>query len=933
MFSCFSAILHIIQRDGIAPGLSSPDLSQGACSGTPILRHGDRVAQSELAHSIMDLDEVVSSEVTDIASSWRSWHKARIVAAVTAAMCFALYLAVRPPLYDGDGYRYRLFAMEPDLRTNINPHHLLWIPLQKTLVNLTAIIGHPTTVPFQVAGIIVSCIALLFFCELLSVVTGSLVFGTIGTLLVAFSPSFWHLASQNQPYPLVFLAFVIYLSMWSTETDKPIPISHLTMAGLCLVVAIMLHQAAVALVPPGVLVLMFDQELPRRRLLHAIAWSAAITGLVIPIYLFTWWTATHGEPSFLRWTTAALDEVHPILLRFPDTLVQTTIGITGSLLQSNELQGFLEVHASGNEIRMIYAVVGAAGCLLLVEIMRRFHLNQDLLRLLRTSRLFAVSVLSIIFWSAILIVWEPETSYYWVLNFFPALICVGVLFREREWRGLKLFAGIVLVLIGWNVYANIRFSQISSRNFPEPLVAAIQQYLGPRDIFVALGREDWYGDMNYELLFDCLARLPRNPGVTVLNDYVFPAKGSPSWANRLRGRIDETLESGGKVFVAKHIMNKNTFVDLAGINDPYNAFYMPRYMALDGTALYRQLQQLLNHYQVRKSVFSIGLDPYDELESRGSRTRVAQRNAAVSEPTSAPVLGSITVAVTVDDLPLNGDLVDDTTRTMIAQSMVQTFRENGVQQVYGFSNGFDPNDPDEQGVFTAWLKAGYPLGNHTFDHMDLKASTTRQFIENIAKMDRALQSLSSVSPLIAQRRVFRYPYLSEGETLAKRNAVRNYLARHGYRIAQVSFTYDDWAWNEAYERCFSQRDEQSITWLKKHIIDDAERRLQSADRIAKVLIGRSIKQILLLHMGAFDAVMLATILRDWRSKGVRFTTFDDAIQDPAYSVNPNYAYYGELTFLEQLVAACHRDVTALDDNTYAVDQLEKMCPAHAPTHN
>jgi len=276
-------------------------------------------------------------------------------------------------------------------------------------------------------------------------------------------------------------------------------------------------------------------------------------------------------------------------------------------------------------------------------------------------------------------------------------------------------------------------------------------------------------------------------------------------------------------------------------------------------------------------------------------------------------------------------MVDGLTRTTIADSMVRAFKENGVQQVYGFSNRFDPLNSDQRGALTLWLKAGYPLGNHTFDHIDLKASTTEQFIDNINEMDEALHSLNPVSPLIAQRRVFRYPYVSEGETMAKRNAVRDYLAQHGYRIAQVSFTYDDWAWNNAYVRCFSRHDEESIAWLKTHIVDDSERRLRSADRIARLLFGRGIKQILLLHLTAIDALTLDSVLRDWRSKGVKFTTFNDAQRDPVYAINPNYAYYDELTFLEQMVTVRNLDVTALDDNTYTVDQLEKMCPPEKAT--
>ena len=44
-------------------------------------------------------------------------------------------------------------------------------------------------------------------------------------------------------------------------------------------------------------------------------------------------------------------------------------------------------------------------------------------------------------------------------------------------------------------------------------------------------------------------------------------------------------------------------------------------------------------------------------------------------------------------------------------------------------------------------------------------------------------------------RWLRYPYLREGDTLEKRRAVRHALGERGYRIAQVTMSFDDWAYN------------------------------------------------------------------------------------------------------------------------------------------
>lgn len=290
------------------------------------------------------------------------------------------------------------------------------------------------------------------------------------------------------------------------------------------------------------------------------------------------------------------------------------------------------------------------------------------------------------------------------------------------------------------------------------------------------------------------------------------------------------------------------------------------------------------------------------------------------------LLGPLRVAITVDDLPAHGDLVAGMIRMDIVRGVLKALKDNGVPQAYGFANGYDIGaEPDLIDVLKEWLKAGYPLGNHTYSHADLDKVTAQAYITDIEKMDRLLQTLTSVSPLIEERHVFRYPYLREGYPLEKRDAVRTYLFNIGYTIAEVTVDYEDWAWTNAYARCLIQQDEKSIAWLKGHIVDAAEYRLRASKTVSQILFHRDIPQILLVHDGAFDAVMLDTIMKDFRSKGVTFITLDEALADPAYKIDPNRAFNGGRTFLEQIAEARNVNIEKFDNVTYAPDRLETVC--------
>src|SRR4051812_9184054 len=88
----------------------------------------------------------------------------------------------------------------------------------------------------------------------------------------------------------------------------------------------------------------------------------------------------------------------------------------------------------------------------------------------------------------------------------------------------------------------------------------------------------------------------------------------------------------------------------------------------------------------------------------------------------------------------------------------------------------------------------------------------------------------------------------------KRKRVREALATGGYRIAPVSVYFDDWAWNEAYARCADKKDETGISILKSTFLDSARRQFQWTKEMSVKSEAPDAKQILLVHIGAFDAV-------------------------------------------------------------------------------
>src|SRR5262249_4399630 len=158
------------------------------------------------------------------------------------------------------------------------------------------------------------------------------------------------------------------------------------------------------------------------------------------------------------------------------------------------------------------------------------------LTLMRGNSLFALSVLTILFWTAFVFAWEPATSHYWALLLFPGLLCLGMLARTPGSYALCIFVAVALFISGWNIHFNRENDRDLSINSPEPLLAAIDREVGPRDLLIILVQDGAIGGIDYDLLFTSLQYSTRNPAVSIMEDFVWPAHYAQSWRDNLRSR-------------------------------------------------------------------------------------------------------------------------------------------------------------------------------------------------------------------------------------------------------------------------------------------------------------------------------------------------------------------------------------------------------------
>ncbi len=272
----------------------------------------------------------------------------------------------------------------------------------------------------------------------------------------------------------------------------------------------------------------------------------------------------------------------------------------------------------------------------------------------------------------------------------------------------------------------------------------------------------------------------------------------------------------------------------------------------------------------------------------------------------APVGGGredpIEVALTFDDLPSNGPLVPGETRRSIMGKILATLRRHGISSVTGFANGRRVEEhPEDVAALTDWLAAGHLLGDHTYSHADINAIGLQAYLADI---DKNHAFLNKVDPTDAGR-FFRYPYLEEGPDLASRHAIQQHLASLGYQATDVTIDFYDWAYAEPYARCLAQHDGVAIAALKTSYIQNADTFLNWSVAAGRQIYGRSVPQILLLHVSAIGAEMLDQLLTDYAQRGVVYITLDRALRDAIYHQPVDVAPTRGDTLYEKMIEARH----------------------------
>jgi peptidoglycan/xylan/chitin deacetylase (PgdA/CDA1 family) len=247
------------------------------------------------------------------------------------------------------------------------------------------------------------------------------------------------------------------------------------------------------------------------------------------------------------------------------------------------------------------------------------------------------------------------------------------------------------------------------------------------------------------------------------------------------------------------------------------------------------------------------------------------------------------VAVTVDDLPIvavsaSSDWASVTRRLLTALRAYQAPAVGFVNEQKLYVNG--ALDSTRVALLSAWLRAGHELGNHTFAHRGAHDNPLGVYLDGIARGEIVTRELTRRAG--RPFRYFRHPQLHTGRSLAYRDSVHHFLAGRGYVVAPVTVDNQEWVYARGYVVAKERGDSALVQRVVDHYLGHLDSAFVYSERLSRMLFGREIPLVLLLHANELNADHLDTVLQRLKTQGYRFATLEQVLTDSAYRSADRY---------------------------------------------
>ena len=258
--------------------------------------------------------------------------------------------------------------------------------------------------------------------------------------------------------------------------------------------------------------------------------------------------------------------------------------------------------------------------------------------------------------------------------------------------------------------------------------------------------------------------------------------------------------------------------------------------------------------------------------------------------------------------------------------------DNHKIKVALFVCGMRVDDLNGKYLLETWDNKDHLICNHSYSHLNLnsKSISCADYINNFKKGDSIISGYKNYTKL------FRFPYLKEGNNVIKRDSIRTFLAEEKYRNGSVTVDASDWYIDSEMIKALKENDHVDLTVYKNYYIQHILDRANHYDSLAQIVFHREIEHTLLIHHSLLNALFLDDLLIALENDGWKLIDAEQAFKDPVFEKKPQIEPCGE-----SLVWQCASQIEELsktlrypaEDGNYEKEPLERMVKEYERNKN
>jgi len=252
------------------------------------------------------------------------------------------------------------------------------------------------------------------------------------------------------------------------------------------------------------------------------------------------------------------------------------------------------------------------------------------------------------------------------------------------------------------------------------------------------------------------------------------------------------------------------------------------------------------------------------------------------------------VAITMDDFNLFG--ADEQTATKRNRAILSALRAHSVKAAI-FVCGKNIDSALGRRLLQQWNDDGHLIANHTYSHRNYATSDFAEYTADFLRCESIIKDFPQF------RRLFRFPYLKEGNTAEQRDRMRGFLADQGYQNGAVTIDASDWYIDERLRKRLAADSNADTAGYRDYYLRHIADRSRYYDGLSRRALDRGVPHTLLVHHNVLNELYLGDILDQYKRLGWNLVDADQAYTDPVFNEKPDVLPAGDSLVLALAIQA------------------------------